>query len=52
MAEPLYQDLLLKHHKAPIGFELSGEFTHSAEGENGGCGDEIFIKAVLSVLNV
>lgn len=39
----LYQQALLKHHKAPVGFELEFEATHKAEGINAACGDEIVI---------
>ncbi|WP_448546686.1 iron-sulfur cluster assembly scaffold protein [Thalassotalea fusca] len=48
MAEDLYQALLLAHHKSPTGYELKGDFTHFAEGENGACGDEVFVNAKLS----
>ena len=39
----LYQQELLNHHKAPIGFELEFEVTNEAEGVNAACGDEIMI---------
>jgi len=48
VAEDLYQAQLLAHHKSPMGFELKADFTHIAEGENGACGDEIFVNAKLS----
>jgi len=48
MAESLYQELLLKHHKMPVGYGLRDEFTHFEEGENGVCGDEIRVSAKLN----
>jgi nitrogen fixation NifU-like protein len=39
----LYQQALLAHHKAPIGFELDIEISSSAEGFNAACGDEILV---------
>jgi len=37
----LYQEALLAHHKDPIGFELNINVSHSAQGFNAACGDEI-----------
>ncbi|GHE92213.1 iron-sulfur cluster assembly scaffold protein [Thalassotalea profundi] len=41
----LYQEVLLKHHKTPTGFEVEINNTHSADGVNAACGDEIVVYA-------
>ncbi|WP_286266167.1 iron-sulfur cluster assembly scaffold protein [Thalassotalea atypica] len=45
----LYHQALLRHHKKPIGFDvtLSGKQVRSADGENPECGDEITVNAKL-----
>lgn len=44
----LYQQAMLEHHKAPIGFEIAIESTHHADGYNAACGDEIFMEAFIN----
>lgn len=40
----LYQQAMLAHHKAPIGFENKITATHSQQGVNPACGDEIEVQ--------
>ena len=42
--QALYQQALLEHHKAPVGFNVPIVATHFAEGANAACGDEIFVQ--------
>ncbi|WP_206483515.1 Fe-S cluster assembly sulfur transfer protein SufU [Thalassotalea sp. G2M2-11] len=39
----LYQQALLAHHKSPVGYNLAIVATHSAQGVNATCGDDIKI---------
>ncbi|GLX79311.1 iron-sulfur cluster assembly scaffold protein [Thalassotalea insulae] len=43
----LYQQAMLAHHKSPVGFEQEINVSHSADGVNPACGDEIRIDAEL-----
>lgn len=42
-ANKLYQQALLVHHKKPCGFNQKIKITHSSEGDNPACGDEITV---------
>lgn len=44
----LYQQALLQHHKAPIGFEQKFEATYQSKGVNAACGDEIEISVQIN----
>lgn len=44
----LYQEKMLEHHKNPVGFLQSITVTHSADGANAACGDEIVVQAQIS----
>jgi nitrogen fixation NifU-like protein len=44
----LYQQNLLAHHKNPIGFKKQISVTHSADGDNAVCGDEITVEVNIS----
>ena len=46
--EQLYQDVLKTHYTKPIGFNKPIAPTHTAEGYNATCGDEITIKIKIS----
>lgn len=48
MSAALYQEMLLTHHRNPIGFEKSIASTLNAVGENVSCGDEIEVEVKLS----
>ena len=48
----LYQQALLKHHKLPVGFEREIKSTHSADGVNAACGDEITVYAQIVSGNI
>ena len=41
--QALYQQALLEHHKNPIGFDKAVATTHSQQGVNPACGDEITV---------
>lgn len=41
----LYQEKMLAHHKNPVGFLQNIRVTHSADGFNAACGDEIVVQA-------
>ncbi|WP_448563539.1 Fe-S cluster assembly sulfur transfer protein SufU [Thalassotalea ganghwensis] len=42
--QSLYQQALLEHHKQPVGFNKAITITHSADGINAACGDEIVVQ--------
>ncbi len=44
----LYQQAMLNHHKFPVGFERKILVTHSANGVNPACGDEIVMQLELA----
>ncbi len=45
--QQLYQQAMLSHHKAPVGFERKINVSHSANGVNPACGDEIYLTAEI-----
>lgn len=43
MSDELYQEIILEHNKRPQNFRCLEHPTHSAEGDNPLCGDEITV---------
>lgn len=41
MPQQLYQQLIIEHNRAPIGKDKNFCFSHSMDGENPSCGDEL-----------
>lgn len=37
----LYQEIIVRHHKAPVGEGEPANWTHRSEGRNARCGDEL-----------
>ncbi len=45
----LYKQAILQHNREPVGFGRPARFTHSAEGLNAVCGDQVNV--YLNVIN-
>ena len=39
----IYDELLLRHHRDPCGYGIPDHCTHSADGRNARCGDEVTV---------
>ena len=50
--QSLYQEALLKHHKAPVGFELEFDANVEHKGVNPACGDEITVVCKVEGQNI
>ncbi|NQZ12157.1 MAG: iron-sulfur cluster assembly scaffold protein, partial [Algicola sp.] len=48
MPQQLYQQLIIDHNRAPIGKDNTFCFSHSMDGENPSCGDELTLYLKLS----